>query len=94
MTMSYSPPRESKIEKAGSDYAERRGWFEFKIMAASKNGIPDRFYARRGRCVFVEWKREKKEPSSRQLRRHREMRAAGLEVHVIDTIEGAYELFE
>ena len=87
------PERESKIEKAGSDFAELRGWFEFKIMVASKKGIPDRFYARRGRQLFVEWKRDGEPPNAQQLKRHREMRAAGIEVHVLDNIEEAYELF-
>lgn len=86
--------RETEIEGPATEYAERRGWFEFKIMQASKNGIPDRFYARAGRVIFVEYKSpDGKPPTKQQLLRHQELRDAGLEVHTIDTLEAAYELF-
>lgn len=85
--------REIEIEQPASEFAERRGWFEIKIMEASKRGFPDRFYARRGRVVLVEYKSPGEEPTTQQARRHRELRAAGVEVHVIDNLEAARELF-
>lgn len=86
--------RETKIEQPATEYAILRGWFEFKIMQANKNAIPDRFYARAGRVLFVEYKSpDGKPPTAQQLKRHREMRDAGLEVHVIDSLEAARELF-
>lgn len=84
---------EKEIERPATFYAERRGWFEFKIMQASKRSIPDRFYARGGRLLFVEYKRPGEKPTRQQLRRHAEMREHGIEVHVIDNMDTAYALF-
>lgn len=85
--------REVDIERPASRYAERRGWFEVKIMQTSRRGFPDRFYARNGRVVLVEYKAPGRGPTEQQLRRHRELRAHGVEVHVIDNLEAAYALF-
>lgn len=85
--------REIEIEGPATEYAECRGWWEFKIMQASKNGIPDRFYARKGRIVFVEYKAPGEPATVQQLKRHAEMREAGIEVHIIDNMEAARELF-
>lgn len=85
--------REIEIERPASDYAESRGWFEVKIEKTSKRGFPDRFYARDGRVILVEYKRPDEEPSPQQKRRHRELRAVGVEVHVIDNLDTAYALF-
>lgn len=84
--------REIEIERPACEFAERRGWFEFKIEKASKNGIPDRFLARRGRVILVEFKAPLEEPSKQQLKRHRELRAHGVEVFVIDNLPEAYEV--
>lgn len=46
----------SVVEKAATKWAEEQGWFSFKIERANKRGIPDRFYARKGVVVFVEFK--------------------------------------
>jgi hypothetical protein len=85
--------REIEIEGPACAYAESRGWFEIKIERASKNGFPDRFLARRGRIILVEFKAPKEEPTKQQLKRHRELRGHGVEVFVIDNMNAAYELF-
>lgn len=58
--------REIAIERPASAYAESRGWFEVKIMLTSKNGFPDRLYARNGVIVFVEYKAPGEEPTAQQ----------------------------
>lgn len=88
------PVREIEIERPASDYAELRGWFEVKIMQTSKRGFPDRLYARDGKIILVEYKRPGKEPTTQQAKRHRELRAHGVEVHAIDNLQDAYELFQ
>lgn len=85
--------REIEIERPASEFAELRGWFEFKIMRASKKAIPDRFYARNGRVVLVEYKRPNEEPNRQQLKRHKELRDHGVEVHVFDNLEEAKAFF-
>ncbi len=85
---------EREVERPASEYAERRGWFEVKIEKTSKRGFPDRFYARGGRIILVEYKRPTKDATTQQKKRHRELRAAGVEVHVIDNLRDAYELLQ
>lgn len=90
---------EKEVERDGCDYAFKRGWFEVKVTSPSKRGFPDRFYARRGEIILVEWKRdgEQSKPdgglSRNQVIRHRELRAAGVRVEVIYTLERAHEVF-
>lgn len=61
-----------------------------KIMRASPNGFPDRMYAKAGRVVFMEWKRDKQSPvSAQQKLRHADLRNAEVEVHVVWSIEQA-----
>ena len=86
-------PLEKDVERVGCLYAQVRGWFEAKMTSPSKRGFPDRIYIRAGRHVFVEWKRPGEKPTRQQLLRHRELRAFGAEVHVIDNLQDAYALF-
>lgn len=81
--------RESEIEQAAMDYAEWRGWWQVKIMRASRNGVPDRVLIRAGRVIFIEFKRDGEEPTPQQIKRHAEMRAHGAEVFVCDNLADA-----
>lgn len=90
---------EKEIEHEGCAYAFRRGWIEYKTTSPSKRGFPDRFYARKGVIILVEWKRPGEERTARgglsgnQIIRHRELRAAGVRVEVIYTLEQARAIF-
>lgn len=88
------PVLEKDIEKAGGDFAFRRGWFTLKLTSPSRRGWPDRFYARRGRIVLVEWKRPGEEPDPLQAKMHKDLRAHGVEVHWLTSLEQAKELFQ
>lgn len=92
--------KESATERRHFRIARLAGWFVDKIMRTSLNSFPDRFYARalpqdvcrtcnRGRVVLIEWKRDGKGPTPQQKLRHRQLRAAGVEVHVVDNIADA-----
>jgi len=85
--------REIDIEQPASQFAASRGWFEIKIMQASKRGFPDRFYARDGRVVLVEYKAPGNVPTPQQCKRHQELRDHGVEVFVIDNLEVARAVF-
>ena len=86
--------RESGLQSMCREYAELRGWFCEKTEGKSKNGFPDFMFIRKGRVVFVEFKRDPdEEPTTQQKRRHRQMREHGAEVHVIDNFETFCELF-
>ena len=83
--------RESVLESDARKFAIARGWFEIKIMRASKNGFPDRFYARDGVIMLIEYKAPGKDviKGSQQDLRINELRQQGVTVHVINTIEDA-----
>ena len=81
--------READIEQADRDAAKAAGWFVEKIMKTGRNGFPDRFYAKGGRVLLIEWKKPGKKPTEQQLLRHKQLRAAGVEVHVCDNLADA-----
>lgn len=56
-----------------------------KWVSPGKRGVPDRIVILDGHVVFVETKARGGTPSPLQLVRHRELRAAGADVRVIDT---------
>lgn len=82
------------------EYVE--GYLRRRVMAAGgecwkwtspgKSGVPDRVVVLAGQVVFVETKAEGKKPRPLQLVRHRELRAAGADVRVIDTREQVNDL--
>lgn len=80
---------EKDIERPACAYAESRGWFEAKIAQSNKNGMPDRIFHRRGFTMYVEFKRPGEKPTPQQIRRHEQLRAQGIPVHVIDNLEDA-----
>lgn len=80
---------ESDIEKKACEFAISRGWWVAKFVSPNKNGVPDRIFIRRGRVIFIEFKREKETPRKLQELRHREMRDHGAEVFTVDNLEDA-----
>jgi hypothetical protein len=93
-------PLEREIERDHRNWAQKIGWFVSKIMRTSTDGFPDRFYARcseadrcphcgRGRVVLMEWKRRGETPSELQEQRINELRAAGVEVYIVDNDKDA-----
>lgn len=83
---------ESELESRVRDYAIRKAWFEIKIMRTSRRGFPDRFFAKKGRIVLVEMKREGETARKQQSKLHRELAEHGVEVHTIDKFEQAVKL--
>lgn len=83
---------ESEIEQRHRDQAKAAGWFVEKIMQTGRKGFPDRFYAKGGRVVLMEWKRPKGTVYAQQLKRIEELRRAGVEVHIVRSVEEANEI--
>jgi hypothetical protein len=83
---------ESLVEKSVCNQAEMQGWFVRKVEWPGRRGAPDRIFAKGGRIIFVEFKRQGGVPEPHQDREHARMRAAGIEVHVIDNIPAGLKL--
>lgn len=85
--------REAAIEDYVVTRAERSGYFVRKVGWLGRRHAPDRLFARPDRgLVFIEFKRPGEKPRKGQTYEHRRMRAAGLEVHVCDSILDALEI--
>ncbi len=84
---------ESDIQKDAYHYAISRGWFAEKIMKARRKGFPDYIYLRKGRVIFIEFKRSPtEEPNIQQLKRHKEMREHGATVYVVGSLDEAKKI--
>lgn len=71
------------------------GWLEIRIARSNKRGRPDHWYGKRGRSVFVEWKRSKtSKPTRQQLKRHKELRDQGFECYLLWDDDELMEILE
>lgn len=87
--------RESDVQKKGREKLEKAGWTVIKLIQTTWNGIPDHLLLKKGKTVFIEWKKPGKtvDPEGLQALRHRQLRAQGFEVVVADKTEDIEHLF-
>lgn len=85
--------RELYIEAKVCEFAKSHGWLVRKLAWVGREGAPDRFFARAGRVLMIEFKRLGQKPAPHQEREIARLRAEGVEVHVIDNIEDGKALF-
>lgn len=74
------------IEMSVVGRAELEGWLVRKCSWIGRRGAPDRLFAKGGRMLFVEFKALGKTLEPHQQREIARMTAAGIEVHVVDSI--------
>lgn len=74
---------ESKFEQNWSEKAKKKGWYNVKIIQASKNGMPDRMFLKNGMIIFVEFKAKKGRLSPLQKYRIAELRKMNFHVLII-----------
>lgn len=77
---------EDTVEITVANKAEKDGWFQRKMKWIGRRGGPDRFFAKGGRVVLIEFKDRRKEPEVLQVREHKRLKAAGVETYVVDTV--------
>jgi len=84
---------ESAVERPVVKRAERAGYYVRKVQWVGRIGAPDRLFARKDRGqVYIEFKKPGAEPRRSQIEEHKEMRQAGIEVHVCDNTEDALRI--
>ena len=78
---------ESAYEKVACDAAEADGWLVRKLAWLGRRSGPDRFFAKDGRVVLIEFKRpgEKVVEGSGQSKEIQRLLDAGVEVHSVNT---------
>lgn len=85
--------RESKIERTLKKSVEAKGGKCLKFVSPGMSGVPDRICLYPGgKMFFVETKAPNKKPRPLQEKRHKELRALGFEVRVIDSEAEANEI--
>lgn len=72
------------MEDWACDEAERAGWFVRKLAWKGRRNAPDRFFAKAGRVVLIEFKRPNGEARVGQEREIEALRSAGVEVYLAD----------
>lgn len=78
---------EIAIESPVCKKAERAGYFVRKVAWTGRKDAPDRIFSRKDRgTVWIEFKAPGEAPRLSQTMEHDKMRAAGMEVHVVDSI--------
>lgn len=80
---------ETVIELSVVAQAEAAGWYVRKLKWIGRVGAPDRFFAKDGRVVLIEFKDTGKDARLTQNREHTRLRNAGVELHICDTIAKA-----
>lgn len=78
---------ESDVELTVCLRAEARGWLVRKLSWIGRRNAPDRFFARDGRVVLIEFKRPGKVARETQNREIQRLREAGVEAYEVDNIE-------
>jgi hypothetical protein len=83
---------EKHIEAALVSRVKKIGGKCIKMLPTFEAGIPDRQVLYQGRAVFVELKAKGKRPSKLQVNFMKELKLAGFECRVIDSMEGVNQL--
>ena len=84
---------ESAIENPVVTRAEKAGYFVRKVQWVGRRSAPDRLFARKDRGqVYIEFKKPGDDARLSQKLEHDRMRAAGIEVHVCDSIDDAMRI--
>lgn len=73
---------ESNVKSTARKKLLKSGWFVTNLIQTSTNGIPDTLALKKGRIVFIEWKREGKTIEDEGLQEYRinQLRKQGFEV--------------
>ena len=78
---------EAYIEGEVIKAAKKEGWFHRKVQWRDRRGAPDGLFIKDGRHVWIEFKSPGEPAREDQLKEHKAMADAGVEVHVVSMIE-------
>lgn len=85
--MKTENPLEKHIEGVVCKYAKSRGVLVYKFVSPAQRHVPDRIFIFMGHTFFVEFKRKGQKSTPAQSLEHERMRAHGVVVHVVDSVE-------
>ena len=73
-------------------HARATGWLAWKMKIEGRNGCPDYWFFKGGRVIVMEFKSPSGRLSAQQSLRIKELRAHGIEAHVISDPARGIEL--
>ncbi len=82
---------EAAVEGTVCNHAEEEGWYQRKLRWLGRRGGNDRFFAKGGRVVLIEFKDTGKKPEPLHAREHERLRKAGVEVYTIDNVRDGWK---
>ena len=94
LTEAPTPARkvlEKDIERTVCRVAREEGWYVRKFTSPAHRSVPDRLFIKRGRVVFIEFKRPGGKTTPGQDREIERLRAAGVAVYVCDSVHEALD---
>lgn len=87
--------REHFVEDSVTEYAEADGgWETRKMTYAGRHGCRDRDFYGYGHTIKVEFKRGGGKPRPHQERERKRLKAVGVTIFLIDTVEDGIALLE
>ena len=84
--------KESSIEKSIINYAESKGWIQFKIN--NGRGEPDRCILSHNHCFFIEFKSKTGRLRESQKLLFTKWCGKQIEIYVIDSVKNGKELID
>jgi len=85
---------ESHLERLSDERAKKLGWIVRKLSWVGRRSAPDKFYARRGKVILIEYKQPGEPLRPDQFLELKELRKFGVIVFIVDNLKSAYAIFE
>jgi len=85
---------ESHLERLADERAKKAGWLVRKLSWIGRRSAPDKFYARKGVVILIEFKQPGEPLRADQFMELKELRRHGVIVFVVDNLKSAYAIFE
>lgn len=82
------------VQNPVTAYARSRGWYARRMTYLDRRGCPDTWFFKDAVVKIVEFKKAGGKVQAHQIRRHEELRDAGMAVYVIDNVEDGRALFK
>jgi len=85
---------EKEIESKCKKYAKSKGVLAYKWVSPNNRGVTDCIFIYQGKVFFVEFKRQGGRLTKLQIKHHDELRAQGMTVYVVWSLEEGKEMVE
>ena len=91
--MTKNDPLEKTIQRSVVYFARGLGFLAYKMSSQAQNHLPDYlFVSPYGEIFFIEFKRLGKMPTVGQQHMIQQLRARGVDVHIVDRAETGKEI--